>query len=437
MYARIVVRHGHVISMDPAIGDQADCDVLVEGGRIAAVGADLADGDAHVIDATGTVVLPGFVDTHRHSWTALLRGRYPDQTLAGYQAIFQGPLSYAIQPEDLYAGTLLGALEALSSGITTILDYAHLNPTVEHAVAGIEALRDAGIRAGWAHGSVFGVDREWGAPEQPAYLEDLRDRHFGAADGMLTPWVAFGNPYSESDWATAQRLGLNATVHACIRSAGGWPATHTIQDLADRGLLRAGTVYSHCCTATDDELRLVADTGGFVASSPHVEMMMGHGRPVIGRASAHGLRPTRGADVLTSAPGDMFTQLRAALAAARSEATPADPDAPFEPTLGVRDVLAFATVDGAVACGLSEITGTLAPGKQADLILVRTDQINTMPAWDPVAAVVTSSDVSDVDTVMVGGSVVKAGGRLVQADLPRLRDMLERSAARLAVPASS
>ncbi|MEN3361680.1 MAG: 5-methylthioadenosine/S-adenosylhomocysteine deaminase, partial [Mycobacteriales bacterium] len=410
MSERLLVRGGHVVSMDPVVGDRPGCDVLIEDGVIVRIEPGLAVADAAVIDARGTLVLPGFVDTHRHTWTTVLRGAQPDLTLAGYMAVMHGALTAHYRPQDIYAGALLGGWEALNAGITTMLDYAHVNPTVEHAEAGIQALRETGIRALYAHGSASGVRREPGASEQPGHLSDLRVRHFPSDGGLLRLGLAFGNPYSGVDWELADALSLPATVHACARSGGAWPAAHTISDLAASGPLRPGTVYSHCTIATDQELRLVADSGGHVSASPYIEMVMGHGRPIIARAFAQGLRPTLGADVVSSGPGDMFSQLRAAYLLSRGEQTPADPDAPYQPTVRARDVLGFGTIDGATACGLGAVAGSLAPGKQADLVLLRVDQINTIPLIDPVGTVVAAADVSNVDTVLVGGVVRKRGG---------------------------
>jgi 5-methylthioadenosine/S-adenosylhomocysteine deaminase len=431
MGGRLLLRGGHVVSMDPAVGERPGCDVLIEDGIIVRIEPGLTVTDTAVIDARGTLVLPGFVDTHRHTWTTVLRGAQPDLTLAGYMAVMHGALTAHYRPQDIYAGALLGGWEALNAGITTVLDYAHVNPTLEHAEAGIQALRETGIRALYAHGSASGVTREAGAPEQPGYLPELRARHFSSDDGLLRLGVAFGNPYSEADWALADALSVRATVHACARSGGAWPAAHTISDLAARGPLRPGTVYSHCTIATDSELRLVADSGGHVSASPYIEMVMGHGRPVIARAFAQGLRPTLGTDVVSSGPGDMFSQLRAAYLVARGEQTPADPDAPYQPTVRARDVLSFGTVDGAAACGLGTVTGSLAPGKHADLVLLRVDQINTIPLIDPIGTVVAAADVSNVDTVLVRGTVRKQHGQLVGADLGRLRELAAESSSHL------
>jgi cytosine/adenosine deaminase-related metal-dependent hydrolase len=424
---RLLVRGGHVVTMDERLGDLPEADVLVEEGKILAVAPSLPETDAEVIDARGTVVLPGFVDTHRHLWASVLRAAQADLTLRAYRDATRDVLGHAFRPQDVHAGTLLGAWEAINAGITTVLDYAHLNPTVEHAEAGIEALRETGIRALYAHGSAIAAQREADAPEQAGYVRLLRQRHFSSDDGLLTFGIAFGSPFGAADWALVEELSARASLHACVRSTGDSSVVHTISDLARRGSLRPGTVYSHCTNATDHELVLVRDSGGHVSVAPYIEMLMGHGRPVTVRALAHGLRPGLAADVVSSGPGDMFSVMRVAFAQARAETVPMSPEEPYEPAVTTRDILRAATVDGAAACGLGRVTGSLAAGKQADLVLVRVDQVNTLPMTDPVGTVVCAADVSNVDTVLVRGVVRKQHGRLVGYDARRVAGLAGES----------
>jgi 5-methylthioadenosine/S-adenosylhomocysteine deaminase len=433
MGGRCLVRGGHVVSMDPRIGEVGGCDVLIEDGTIVALGPRIPAGDTAVVEAEGMVVLPGFVDTHRHTWATVLRGALTDATLGEYKAVTRDRVATAFRPADVYAGTLLGAWEALNAGVTTVLDYAHLNPTPEHPEAGIAALRETGIRALYAHGCALGVARPDCAAEQPAYVRDLVARHFTSTDALLTFGIAFGGPYPEADWALVDELGVPATLHACVRSTDGQSSGHTVAGLAQRDALRAGTVYAHCTNATDTELGLIADSGGHVSSSPHIEMVMGHGAPVVNRALAHGLRPSLGADTVGVGPGDMFSQLRLSFAQARAAEAPPGPDEPYKPLLTTRDVLRFATLDGAVACGLGGVVGSLTPGKRADLVLVRATDVNTIPMTDPVGTVVCAADVSNVDTVFVDGKIRKRNGVLVDADLDRLRTLVRASSEHLAI----
>lgn len=181
---------------------------------------------------------------------------------------------------------------------------------------------------------------------------------------------------------------------------------------------------------------LIKDSGGSVASSPYIELVMGHGEPIIARARAKGLSPSLGADVASCGPGDMFSQMRVAFAQGRSAAWRETRDAPVA-ALTVREVLRAATLGGAEACSLAAVTGSLAPGKQADLQIVRLDQVNTLPSADPVNTLVCSADVSNVDYVLVRGVLRKDAGRLVGLDLARLREITAGSLHRVTSTANA
>lgn len=432
MGPRLLIRNGFVVSLDDQVGTLPGCDVLVQDGLIAAVGRGLEAGDAEVIDASGTIVLPGFVDTHRHTWQANLRGVLPACTLEQYMSRVMLGFGAAYRPEDVYAGNMWGALEALNAGVTTLVDWSHCNNTPEHADAGIEALRASGIRAMYAYG----------APSDPAFLMDntalhpqdarrVRAQHFPSDDNLLTFALALRGPglclpeVVAHDWALARDLDARITVHAGMRFPG--LRIEAIQELSTAGLLGPDTTYVHLNTSTDAELKLIADSGGSASVAPYVEMVMGHGHPPIGRLLDHGITPSLSIDVTTTVPGDMFTQMRTALAQEHASKFSDDPGVPFAPALRHEDVLRFATTAGAAACGLDSKTGTLTPGKQADIIMIRADDVNTFPVIDPIGTVVASADTSNVDTVLVAGQARKRGGRLVGVDLSALRSQVQRS----------
>jgi 5-methylthioadenosine/S-adenosylhomocysteine deaminase len=200
---------------------------------------------------------------------------------------------------------------------------------------------------------------------------------------------------------------------------------HHVQTLGELGLMGPDTTYIHCTDSTEEELDLIASSGGSTSVAPYVEMLMGHGVPPTGRLVARGVRPSLSIDVVSSVPGDMFTQMRTALVQERILAFTDTPDIAFSPTLTHRDVLEFATIDGAKACALDHKIGSLTPGKQADIILLRTDQVNVAPVVDPVATVVIAADTSNIDTVIVGGNTVKYRGNLMRVDLSRLLTRLD------------
>lgn len=433
MSHRLLITGGHVVPVDPTVEGGPDVDVLVEDGRIVAVERDLAGVDAEIVDAAGTIVLPGFVDTHRHTWETVLRGMLPACTLDEYLAHLAGVVGPAFEPADVYAGNLLGSLEALNAGITTMVDWSHANNTPDHADEGIRALREAGIRAMYAHGTPARGD--WWVGSTHGHPDDarrVRGQYFSSDDGLLTFALALRGPGVTSpevvahDWRLARDLAARISVHVGMRITG--VHTSAVAELHEAGLLGPDTTYIHASTSTDEELALIAESGGTLSIAPYVEMLMGHGHPPTGRSLDHGIAPSLSIDVATSVPGDMFTQMRTVLVEDRIRTFDEDtPDVPFAPRLTHSDVLRMATTNGAAASGLDHRVGTLTPGKAADLVLLRADAINTIPVVDPIATIVTSADTSNVDTVLVGGEIRKRHGRLVGVDLLRVRGLAENA----------
>ena len=430
--SRIVIRNGFVVSVDPEIGDVPNCDILVEKGKIAAVGRGLGITDAEDIDASGMIVIPGFVDTHRHTWQTPVRGVLPSCTLDEYFGEMLGNIGKHYRAEDVYAANFVGALEALNAGITTLLDWSHVNNTAEHADEAIRGLSEAGIRAVYAHGVPVGG--EWWAYSSLKHPEDirrLRDRYFSSEDQLLTLALAARAPgntapdVARHDWMLARDIGARISVHVGMRLTG--VHVRHVQNLHDLGLMGPDTTYIHCTDSTDDELDLIAATGGTASVAPYVEMLMGHGIPPTGRLLARGIRPTLSVDVVSSVPGEMFTQMRTALVMERVLAFTDTPDLAFAPKLTHRDVLEFATIDGARACALDHKVGSITPGKEADIVLIRTNQVNVAPVIDPVATVVVSADTSNVDSVFVAGRAVKRNGELVGVDVNRALGLVDES----------
>ncbi len=421
---RLLIRNGFVVSMDPDIGEIASGDVLVEDGKIADVGREISVTEAEVIDATGMIVMPGFVDTHRHLWQTPVRGVLPCCTLDHYFAVMLGSVGGHYRPEDVYIGNYAGSLEALNGGVTTILDWSHISNTPEHSDAAIQGLRDAGIRAVYAHGVPTGG--EWwmfSELEHPNDVRRIRDAYFPSDDQLLTLALAARAPGNSSfevarhDWALARELGIRISVHVGMRLSG--VHVNHIKNIHELGLLGPDTTYIHCTDSTDEELDLIAESGGSASLAPYVEMLMGHGHPPTAKLLARGVRPSLSVDVVSSVPGEMFTQMRTALVQGRIGSFTDSPDLPFEPTVSHRDVLEFATIDGARACALEDRIGSLSPGKQADLVLLKTNAINTAPMIDPIGTIVVFSDTSNVDSVFVAGRAVKRGGQLLDVDLER------------------
>jgi 5-methylthioadenosine/S-adenosylhomocysteine deaminase len=446
MAERTLLKGGLVVTVDRGLGNLPDADVLIEDGIIAAVGPGLEAGDAEVIDASDRLVLPGLVDTHRHTWQALFRNIASDWTLAHYFTGLHGTLSELYRPEDTYAGNLIGTLEALDSGITTLLDWSHNLNTPEHADAAVDALFESGARVVFGHGGGF---RHWqpvSALDHPAEdVQRLRRDRFSSDDQLVTMCLApRGNQFAtmevtERDWRLAEELGLRISCHA---GDGEWGRNRPIAALAERGLLGPTMTFVHCNSLADDELRMMADAGCTASVSPDIELQMGHGWPATGRLLRAGIRPSLSIDVCSSNGGHLFGTMRAAIGTERGFDNQAARDrgeaSVSEMEITCRDVLEFATIDGARACGLDGGIGSLTPGKRADVILVRTDTFGMTPMNNPVGAFVYNAHPGLVDTILVDGVVVKRDGRLLGVDAARVRrlaiesrdDIMRRAAGR-------
>jgi cytosine/adenosine deaminase-related metal-dependent hydrolase len=440
---RVLLRQGTVITMDDGIGDFATADVLVNGKVIEAVAPDLGDVDAEIVDARGMIVMPGMVDTHRHTWQAALRGIAADWTLGQYMTGLHLGLSGLFRPEDTYAGNLLGAVEALDSGITTLLDWSHNVNTPQHSDAAVQGLFDSGIRAVFAHGGGADMYQVPSTVTHDVDVRRVREQYFSSDDQLCTMAMALRGPQfatldvTEDDLRQARELGLPVTLHV---GDGEWGRSRPVTQMRKRGLLGPDITYVHCNTLADDELQDIADSGGTVSVSPDIEMQMGHGWPATGRLMRVGIRPSLSIDTCVSNSGHMFGTMQICLATQRAidNQEPGASDRPAV-SLSSRDVLSFATVDGAKACGLDHKVGSLTPGKQADIVLLRSaDTLSLAPLNNPIGQVVYSAHPGLVDTVLVAGAVVKSGGRLnaeVAAQARRLavesRDSLFERTARV------
>lgn len=434
MSNRILLRGGQVLSVDPQIGNLRG-DVLIEDDRILAVQPNIS-ADADVIDASGFIVIPGFVDTHRHTWEAAIRNSAPNATLDDYFVEILDTFAPLYRAEDVYASNLAGSLECLNAGITTLVDWSHINNSPEHPDAAIRGLQETGIRAQYAYGSAntslaaYWFDSSICVP--PDDVRRVRDTYFSSDDGLLTMGLATrGTGFCkdevvQQEWGLARELGIPVTVHVAMgRLAGRFGM---VKRLSELGLLHPGDTYIHCCYFSDEEWQLVADSGGTISLAPQIELQMGHGWAPVVKAMEYGLRPSLSIDVVTTAPGDMFTQIRAAFASERARVNAVfwEKNEPAVGLLTAKRMLQMATLDGAHVAGLESRTGSLTPGKKADIVMIDANALNVAPIIDAEAAVTNCADVSNVDTVIVNGVVKKRGGKLL-ADVANARRLVQAS----------
>ncbi len=438
MPEEVLIQGGHVVTVDPSVGDFVEGDVLVRDGVIVEVGRRVAasTADVEVIDARGRLVIPGLVDTHRHVWQGAIGGFTPQMTGAGYEPA----VLYGIAPrhtaEDVYAGTLWGALQALDAGITTIGDWAHNLQSAAHADANLQGLQESGIRGYFLYGGP-GPASDDPNPPHPADARRIRDEQFSTGiNGRLRMGMALRGPCFTSpernaqDFAFARELGLPISLH--VGMAGMPDAVSTLQRF---GLLGADVNYAHGNMLTDEEFNLIAASDGTLSITPSTDMLMQFGTyPGTGRALERGITCGFGVDTICSAGTDLFSEMRLALAAERSRANAAalaQGERVATVALHQRDMLRLATLDGARVWNLDHEIGSLTPGKQADITVVDMRSPHLDGFGDPVAVMVLGAGPADVETVIVGGDVVKRNGQLVGAHIKRAHQLMHETQNRL------
>ncbi|MGZ5891352.1 MAG: amidohydrolase family protein [Caldimonas sp.] len=460
---RYLIRGGSVMTMDPnigTVGDFAQADVLVEGKKIVAVGRNLHAGGAAVIDARGRIVMPGFIDTHHHQFETALRSFLAEGVLINdgsgsvsssttYFEFILLKFAPVYRPQDVYINELFGGLSQLDAGVTTVHDVSQIHHSPQHSDAAVQALFDTGRRAAFGFFESAGANILGTNPgnQYPTDADRLKTKWFSSSDQLvhmiMGGEVYLGDPSTDQSWTIGRQLGLQIAAH--ILSPFG------IRPIFDK--LAAGTggnghigigpdnLFIHMTGMSDAAWQKVKDVGAQVSLAVPIEMNMRHGMPPILKMQSLGMEPSLSVDVECTLTADFFTQMRSTMTVQRALVNQMileqgnfyppnqwpTPAAGLPPLLTTKDVLRYATMNGAKALRLDGKTGSLTPGKEADIIILDASAINVAPLNSMSGAVVSLMDRSNVETVIVAGKVRKWKGRLLDTNLSRLRTQLEDS----------
>ncbi|CAH5488071.1 MULTISPECIES: amidohydrolase family protein [Enterobacteriaceae] len=421
-----LIRGATILSMDENVGNFERGDILITGATITAVGQYLNAEGAHVIDATNMIAMPGMVDSHRHSWEGQLRRINPNATcLDDYSNATHFSFAKYYRPSDIYVGNLLTALGAIDAGITTIIDNSHNSRTAAHSDAAVEALLDAGIRA--IHASGAPVSGDWDRAHWPGNWQRLQEKYFRNNPESLVSLAVMAQLEPEL-WAEARRLGLPIVTEFFGAEMGA-----ELRSLHQQGLLGPDNIFNHCTALPDEGWKILREAGVRVNVCPRSDAHYGieDGMFAIEAAQRHGITPGLSVDNETSYSTDMFMEMRVAFYLQRVMGMHKRQHCrgtEYSLTmLPAAQLLKAATVDGAYCAGLQDKVGSLTPGKQADLILINAGDINLYPNGNAFGTVVHATERSNIDTVMIGGRIVKQNGMVVGVDRARLHAAIDES----------
>ncbi len=479
---RYVLRGGSVMSMDPQVGNFAQGDVLIEGNKILDVGPNLNGGGAAVIDVSGRIVMPGFIDTHHHQFETVLRSFLADGVLINdgsnspsgsttYYEYILLKFAPVYRPQDVYINELFAGLSQLDDGVTTVHDVSQIHHTPKHSDAAIQALIDTGRRAafGYFEGAGEGVVVNTPGYAYPQDATRIINKWFGGKNVNLSSnglvhmimggEVYLGDASTEASWTIGRQLGLQIAAHilspfgitpildALAQGQGG--SNHDIG-------IKGDNLFIHMTGQSDMGWKAVQKAGAQVSIAFPIEMNMRHGIPPIikmqqlAMAAGTPIEPSLSVDVECTMTADFFTQMRVAMNLQRMVANqlileqntatkietandsfyppnqwPTPTTQP--PLLTTRDVLRYATMNGAKALRLDNKVGSLTKGKEADIIILDATAINVAPLNQVPGAVVSLMDRTNVESVIVAGKVRKWKGQLLDVNLDKLRKQLEDS----------
>jgi len=423
----VLIKDGMILSMDSKVGDFEKGDILIQGKKIVSVGPNVeAPKSAIVVNAANRIVMPGLIDTHHHQYETILRSILADGIIIvgglpgpknNYGSIIGQVFTPHYTPDDARIAELVASLGQISAGVITTVDTSQVQLTPEHTDACLAGLKESGRRCVFA----YGAGGPNAAAKSQSELMRLRQQYFASDDQLLTLGSSGGTPEA---WKFARSLNVPIIIHVVGDNVMG-----RLQTFGDAGLMGPDCEYIHCTRLSDTMWKKIADTGGKVSIAAAIEMQMQHGFPPVQEALDHGIQPSLSVDVECNMTADLFTIMRTAFllqrALANEKIINKDPKAPALMTS--RQAIEFGTINGAKVAHIDSKTGSLTPGKEADIIMLSTDRINTLPLNNVPGAVVTLMDTSNVENVFIAGKVAKFDGKLVGVDLNRVRADAEKA----------
>ena len=435
-----LIRGATIVTMD-AQGDLLDSDILIEGSEIKDIAKRIDAPADEIISGAGYIVIPGLINAHMHPWQTALRGVAANWSLLEYFQKMHSGLATVFEPEDLYIATYMGALNQINCGTTTLVDWCHNNKTSQHNDAAVKGLIESGIRAAFFHGTPKPEPKEgeipfWERPHPRKELERLV-LAYGSHDLISIGTAILGPHYSTldvalHDFAMAKDLNMIASMHqggGPARTPEGW------QVLESKGLLGPSINIVHGHALSDEQLKRFCDLGMTFSATAESEMSQGHGHPLTGRLRDNGKAPSLGVDLESVCGGEMFIQARIALGIQRSldnfDYRQKHGTIPPTSTVRTREALSWITIEGARVLGQLDRIGTLKAGKQADIVMIRSSDLNMQPVNDPVSAVVMQTSLANIENVMIAGQWKKKGGKLLDVHLAPKVEQLNESAKKI------
>ena len=426
---KTLFKNAFVVSCNAKIGDAPGMDVLIEDTQIKQVGPRLDAADAEVVDASGMLLMPGMIDTHSHLWETSFKGRVAEGWGMEYFTNIH-PLAGYLAPEDAYAGIFAGHIESLANGVTTMFDYNTCIHTPEHADAAIQSIKDAGIR-GFMGYDFRGKSPNFEPPLAPsaARFKDVKRVRGGLSGGprdLVQLATCLGEIAPDNMDAVASEIEFSREL-GCHMS---WHCNKAgeLEQIAARGLLKNDLLPAHGNYTTDKDLELLAGVGGYLTSQTEAETYAGRrSMSMIARGHRRGVGIAIGVDVPVIGNLGLLPQMRLLHflqrymdgAIERHEGQVPVVRRPGVPTLNARNILEFATTNGAAALGIGDVVGQIAPGFEADIVLLDARDFG-IAEGDPAGHIVLNSSSGDVDTVMVAGKFRKRGGKMVGVDMRKM-----------------